>query len=74
VPSFAYLDGGSASVLIGAIVAGLAGVAVFFRSLWNRIRHPFGGSSTDDAEDIDSDVDLTDDGADAGSLPTVDQA
>lgn len=76
MPSFAYLDGGSASVIIGAIVAGLAGVAVFFRALWNRIRHPFGGGTSDDTDDVDDtgNVDITDGAGDAGSVPSVDQA
>lgn len=48
----AYLDPGSGSIIVGAIVAGFAGVAVFFRMLWRRIRHPFGGGKArpDDAE------------------------
>lgn len=73
MPSFAYLDGGSASVVIGAIVAGAAGLAVFFRAIWNRIRHPFGGGEADDVDDT-GEVDVTDDTGDADSIPSVDQA
>lgn len=71
MPSFAYLDGGSASVVIGAVVAGLAGVAVLFRAIWHRIRHPFGGGASDE---VDEDVDVTGDTSDADSMPSVDQA
>ncbi len=75
MPSFAYLDGGSASVVIGAVVAGAAGLAVFFRVIWNRIRHPFGGGASDaDADANDEDVHLTDDSEDTDSVPSVDQA
>ena len=37
----AYLDAGSASLVIQAIVAGAAGVAVFFKLGWRRITSPF---------------------------------
>lgn len=38
-----YLDPGSGSVIVAAIVAGVAGIGVFFKMLWQRVRHPFGG-------------------------------
>jgi hypothetical protein len=37
----AYLDAGSASLVVQAIVAGAAGVAVFFKLGWRRITSPF---------------------------------
>ncbi|HET8789395.1 MAG TPA: hypothetical protein VFO47_11675 [Actinomycetes bacterium] len=37
----AYLDAGSASLVIQAIVAGAAGAAVFFKLGWRRITSPF---------------------------------
>jgi hypothetical protein len=37
----AYLDAGSASLVIQAIVAGAAGAAVFFKLGWRRISSPF---------------------------------
>jgi hypothetical protein len=37
----AYLDANSGSLLIQAIVAGAAGVAVFFKFGWRRITAPF---------------------------------
>ncbi|MCZ7527317.1 MAG: hypothetical protein M5U14_13615 [Acidimicrobiia bacterium] len=36
----AYLDAGAGSLIVSAIVAGFAGVAVFFKLLWRRLRHP----------------------------------
>lgn len=33
---FAYLDPGSGSLLLQALVGGGAGIAVFFRHLWRR--------------------------------------
>ena len=37
----AYLDAGSASLVVQAIVAGAAGAAVFFKLGWRRITSPF---------------------------------
>jgi hypothetical protein len=37
----AYLDAASGSFLVQAIVAGAAGVAVFFRLFWRRLTSPF---------------------------------
>ncbi|MCZ7531335.1 MAG: hypothetical protein M5U31_13970 [Acidimicrobiia bacterium] len=75
MPSFAYLDGGSASVLLGGVLAIFAGIAVFARMIWHKIRHPFGGGASDaDADANDEDVHLTDDSEDTDSVPSVDQA
>jgi hypothetical protein len=43
----AYLDAASGSLIIQAIVAGAAGVAVFFKLGWRRITSPFRGKQTD---------------------------
>ena len=37
----AYLDAGSASLVVQAIVAGAAGAAVFLKLGWRRIPSPF---------------------------------
>ena len=37
----AYLDAGSGSLILQALVAGLAGVAVFARYRWNRVMQWF---------------------------------
>jgi hypothetical protein len=37
----AYLDAGSASLIVQAIVAGAAGAAVFLKLGWRRITSPF---------------------------------
>ena len=37
----AYLDAASGSLIVQAIVAGAAGVAVFFKLGWRRITAPF---------------------------------
>ncbi len=54
-----YLDAGSGSVIVAAIVAGVAGIGVFFRMLWQRIRHPLGGKPAEDTthQVVDADAD-----------------
>ena len=42
----AYLDMGTGSMLLQFIVASLAGIAVFFRLFWDRVKSIFGGSKT----------------------------
>jgi hypothetical protein len=37
----AYLDAGSGSLLIQAVVAGVAGAAVFLKYGWRRLTSPF---------------------------------
>ena len=44
VPAQAYLDMGTGSMILQAIVASLAGVAVFLRIFWARIKSFFSGS------------------------------
>jgi hypothetical protein len=41
----AYLDAASGSFVVQAIVAGAAGVAVFFKLFWRRLTSPFRSSS-----------------------------
>lgn len=43
----AYIDPGAGSVIVSAIVAGVAGVGVFFKVLLRRIRHPLGGTTAE---------------------------
>jgi hypothetical protein len=52
-----YLDAGSGSVIVAAIVAGVAGIGVFFRMLWQRIRHPFAGGKRAEETDATGDAD-----------------
>ncbi len=52
-----YLDAGSGSVIVAAVVAGVAGIGVFFRMLWQRIRHPFSGERVEDETDEALDTD-----------------
>ena len=40
-PVYAYLDPGTGSMLLQAMLAALAAVAVVFRIFWNRIRGLF---------------------------------
>jgi hypothetical protein len=47
----AYIDPGAGSVIVSAIVAGLAGVGVFLRVIWRRIRHPLGGRRPESPDD-----------------------
>ena len=44
----AYLDGGSASMITQAVVAGAAGAAVVAKTGWKRITSPFRGKKDDD--------------------------
>ena len=48
----AYLDGGSASMITQAVVAGAAGAAVVAKTGWKRITSPFRGKS--DTQDGDA--------------------
>lgn len=38
IPVIAYLDGGSISLLVAAIASGIAGIGVYSRATWRRIR------------------------------------
>lgn len=40
---FAYIDGGSGSLILQAALASLLGAAFFFRQVWGRIRERLGG-------------------------------
>jgi len=42
VPSHAYLDPGSGSMLLQILLGGLAGLVVFLRLFWHRILDLFG--------------------------------
>jgi hypothetical protein len=54
----AYLDPGSGSFMIQALVAALAGIAVTVRTYWSKIQSFLGlGSSAPDSEDSDSPTD-----------------
>jgi len=44
----AYLDGGSASMITQAVVAGAAGAAVVAKTGWKRISSPFRGKKSDE--------------------------
>ena len=44
-PKLAYLDPGSGSLVIQAVVASLAGIAMVLRTYWARIRTFFGKGS-----------------------------
>ena len=45
----AYLDPGSGSFMIQALIAALAGVAVTLRAYWSRIRSFFGAEAPEEA-------------------------
>jgi hypothetical protein len=40
-PAYAYIDPGAGSMLVQAALAALAGIAVFWRSLWDRVKRWF---------------------------------
>lgn len=43
----AYLDAGSGGIIVQMVLGGLAGVSVFFKMNWHRIRAKFARSSTE---------------------------
>lgn len=49
-PAFAYLDGATGSILLQAVVGGLATVAVFGRTVIARVKTLFSGKRATDAE------------------------
>ena len=48
----AYLDGGSASMITQAVVAGAAGAAVVAKTGWKRISSPFRSKKNSDVSDL----------------------
>ncbi|MEZ4218763.1 MAG: hypothetical protein R3E88_19990 [Myxococcota bacterium] len=48
-PAAAYIDPGTGSMLVQALVAGVAGAALATKTYWRRIRAFFGGAPDDDA-------------------------
>jgi hypothetical protein len=48
----AYLDGGSASMITQAVVAGAAGAAVVAKTGWKRISSPFRSKKDSDVNDL----------------------
>ncbi|MBP7929845.1 MAG: hypothetical protein KAZ88_01805 [Acidimicrobiia bacterium] len=40
-PGFAYLDGATGTVIVGAVLGVLATIGVFFSSVWAKITSPF---------------------------------
>ncbi len=61
-----YLDPGSGSIIVAAIIAGFAGVGVFLKIMWRRMRHPFSGRKQRTPEEP------TD--SSEAQVPTADQA
>jgi len=49
-PAFAYLDGATGSILLQALVGGLATTAVFGRTVIARIKSLFSGKRAPDSE------------------------
>lgn len=47
---FAYLDAGTGSLIMQAVVAGAAGIAVFFKSKASRLKKQKAAVDTDEAE------------------------
>jgi hypothetical protein len=53
-PALAYIDPGTGSFLVQALIAALAGAAVTIRLYWSNIKSFFGGSASE-AESADDD-------------------
>lgn len=47
----AYLDPGTGSIIVSALVAGVAGIGVFFRTMGRKITSPFRRKSKVSAAD-----------------------
>jgi len=56
----AYLDPGSGSIILQAIIAGFAVVSVSIKIYWYRIRAYFKGETYDPNEDLLADLDFDD--------------
>ena len=54
--SFAYLDPGTGSLVLQALVAGAAGVAVFWRQLTRRFRKPKADADVEQVSETDEPV------------------
>lgn len=50
--SLAYLDAMSGSMVVQAVVAGVAGLAVFFKLVWRRLTAPFRSRSRQAAQTV----------------------
>ena len=50
MPVFAYLDPASASLIISAIVGAFAGIALFFRAFWHRVKGAVTGGNRETAD------------------------
>jgi len=50
--SLAYLDAMSGSMVVQAVVAGVAGLAVFFKLFWRRLTAPFRSRSRQAAQTV----------------------
>jgi hypothetical protein len=54
---FAYLDPGTGSLIMQAIIGGVVAVGVVLKVYWHKIRGIFGGKSTKkDSEDLRDEV------------------
>lgn len=51
----AYLDPGSGSFMVQALIAALAGIGVTMRLYWTKIKSMLGIATPSDDEDLDSD-------------------
>ena len=47
-PAHAYLDPGTGSILLQAIIGGIVGGLVFIKVYWRKLRSYFGGRKADD--------------------------
>ena len=50
-PAHAYIDPGTGSVILQAILGGVAGIFLFGRLYWTKIKHSFRKRSTEQSSD-----------------------
>ena len=50
---FAYLDPGTGSMIIQAVIGAIAGIALFFKVFWRRIANSFGRKQAEQEQPSD---------------------
>jgi len=50
-PTLLYIDPGSGSYLVQVIIAGILGIAFYFKTIWQKIKSIFGGRKKIDHRD-----------------------
>lgn len=57
MPVFAYLDPATGTLIISAIVGGIAAIGLVIKNSWYKVKGLFSGRSTEDAKSVELPVD-----------------